>query len=192
MFATVVLAVALAAGLVWTAPVLVGAASDGGGGWRSLVSGEPGADDGRLGEGATVTVDDTRAPAIARLQPALRAALGRADEGAARAGVTLEVNSGWRSRRYQQVLLDEAEVEYGSREEALRWVATPDTSPHVSGDAVDIAPESAASWLGERGAAFGLCRVYDNEPWHFELRPDAATDGCPATYPTPANDPRLD
>ena len=52
-------------------------------------------------------------------------------------------------------------------------MATPDTSAHVSGDAVDIGPSDAAAWLSEHGAAYGLCRIYGNEPWHYELRPEA-------------------
>ena len=32
------------------------------------------------------------------------------------------------------------DLKYGSEAEAARWVATPDTSAHVSGDAVDIGP----------------------------------------------------
>ena len=64
---------------------------------------------------------------------------------------------------------------YGSEAEAARWVATPDTSAHVSGDAVDIGPSAAAAWLSEHGAAYGLCQIYGNEPWHYELRPDAAS-----------------
>jgi len=42
------------------------------------------------------------------------------------------------SPEYQNQLLREAVVKYGSDEEAARWVATADTSAHVMGDAVDI------------------------------------------------------
>ena len=70
-------------------------------------------------------------------------------------------------------------------------MATPDTSPHVSGDAVDIGHADAAEWLSEHGAAYGLCQIYDNEPWHFELRPDAVDHGCPRTYADPTHDPRM-
>ena len=69
---------------------------------------------------------------------------------------------------------------YGSEEEAARWVATADTSAHVSGDAVDIGSSDATAWLSEHGAQYGLCPIYDNEPWHFELRPEAIDQGCPA------------
>ena len=54
------------------------------------------------------------------------------------------VDSGWRSPAYQEHLLREAVPKYGSEAEAARWVATPNTSAHVSGDAVDIGPSGAA------------------------------------------------
>ena len=88
-------------------------------------------------------------------------------------------------------LLDEAVWKYGSEAEAARWVASPDTSPHVSGDAVDIGPSAAAAWLSEHGAAYGLCQIYGNEPWHYELRPEAGAQGCPAMYADPTHDPRM-
>ena len=70
-------------------------------------------------------------------------------------------------------------------------MAGPKTSAHVSGDAVDIGPSGAAAWLSERGTQYGLCPIYLNEPWHFELRPDAATRGCPQQFDDPTADPRL-
>ena len=70
-------------------------------------------------------------------------------------------------------------------------MATPDTSAHVSGDAVDIGPSDAAAWLSEHGAGYGLCQIYDNEPWHYELRPDAIDHGCPPMYADPTHDPRM-
>ena len=72
-----------------------------------------------------------------------------------------------------------------------RWVATPKSSAHVSGEAVDIGPSDATDWLSEHGAAYGLCRVYRNEPWHYELRPAAIDHGCPSMYADPTYDPRM-
>ena len=130
-------------------------------------------------------------PGAAGLDPALRRALRRAARDAADDGVGLRVDSGRRSREHQQRLLDEAIVKYGSEEEAARWVATPDTSAHVSGDAVDIRPPEAAAWLSRNGAQYGLCQIYGNESWHYELRPLAHVEGCPPVYPDPTHDPRL-
>ena len=144
--------------------------------------------DGVVPDGTTVFDDEL--PAIGKLDPALREALRAAARAAAGDGVEIVVNSGWRSRAYQEQLLDEAVAEYGSREEAARWVASPDTSAHVSGDAVDLGPTAATDWLGAHGAAYGLCRTYGNEPWHVELVPDAAEHGCPPPYADPTDDPR--
>jgi D-alanyl-D-alanine carboxypeptidase len=146
-------------------------------------------DDGVLPDG--VTVFDDRYPGVANLDPALRRALREAATDAADDGVAFAVNSGWRSGEYQDQLLREAVSEYGSESEAARWVATADTSPHVSGDAVDIGPFRAAAWLSAHGAAYGLCRIYDNEPWHFERRPRAIERGCPPPYADPTQDPRM-
>lgn len=146
-------------------------------------------EDGALPDGATV-FDDAHA-GIARLDPGLRQALREATEAAAAEGVDLLVNSGWRSPEHQERLLREAVSEHGSEAEAARWVATPDTSPHVSGDAVDVGPFDAAAWLSEHGAGYGLCQIYRNEPWHYELRPRAAVDGCPVPYDDPTSDPRM-
>ena len=129
--------------------------------------------------------------ALGKLDPALRAAVKQATADARRDGIALVVKSGRRSAEQQARLLRKAISKYGSAEEAARWVATPETSLHVSGDAVDIGPSDAAAWLAEHGARYGLCRTYANEPWHYELRPDAIDYGCPAMYPDPTHDPRL-
>jgi zinc D-Ala-D-Ala carboxypeptidase len=138
-----------------------------------------------------VTVFDDQFPAVANLDPRLLRALRQAATDAAGDGVEFLVTSGWRSRAYQEQLLDQAISEYGSEEEAARWVATPKTSAHVSGDAVDIGPSDATAWLSEHGAVYGLCQIYGNEPWHYELRPAAIDHGCPARYADPTQDPRM-
>jgi D-alanyl-D-alanine carboxypeptidase len=145
--------------------------------------------DGVLPDGTTVFDDGI--PGIAKLDPDLLAALRRAASAAADDGVKFVVDSGWRSPAFQDQLLREAVLKYGSEEEAARWVATADTSPHVSGDAVDIGPFGATVWLSEHGARYGLCQIYRNEPWHYELRPRAVDRGCPRMYADPTHDPRM-
>ena len=147
-----------------------------------------GSADGVVSGDATVFSD---VPAVGNLAPDLLAALRHAATDAADSGVELRVNSGWRSTRYQEQLLQQAISKYGSRSVAARWVATPGTSPHVSGDAIDIGDREAVAWLSEHGARFGLCQIYDNEPWHFELRAAADEHGCPPTYADPTHDPRM-
>jgi zinc D-Ala-D-Ala carboxypeptidase len=145
--------------------------------------------EGAVPDGATVF--DGGIPGVAKLDPDLLAALRRAATDAADDGVVFLVDSGWRSPEYQEHLFREAISKYGSAEEAARWVATPDTSAHVSGDAIDIGPSDATAWLSETGAAYGLCQIYGNEPWHYELRPEAGDLGCPPMYGDAAHDPRM-
>jgi D-alanyl-D-alanine carboxypeptidase len=161
------------------APGTVGTAHD------PSATGEAG---GLLPDG-TSPFDNT--PGVTGLEPALLAALQNATNDAAEEDIQIIVNSGWRSEAYQQQLLNEAVVTYGSEKEASRWVATPATSAHVHGDAVDVGSYDATAWLSERGAAYGLCQIYENESWHYELRPDAVTDGCPTMFRDPTEDPRM-
>jgi zinc D-Ala-D-Ala carboxypeptidase len=44
---------------------------------------------------------------------------------------------------------------------------------------------SPDQWLIANGSRFGLCQIYANELWHFELATDAA-GGCPALLPNAA------
>jgi zinc D-Ala-D-Ala carboxypeptidase len=144
---------------------------------------------GAVPDGTTVFDDDL--PGVANLDSDLLGALRQAATDAAGDGVVFFVDSGWRSPEYQEQLLHEAVSKYGSEEEAARWVASPNTSAHVSGDAVDIGHVDATAWLSEHGADYGLCQVYGNEPWHYELRPEAGDHGCPPTYADPTHDPRM-
>jgi hypothetical protein len=151
---------------------------------------------GPLGEADGAVPDGTTAfgdaiPGVAKLDPPLLGALRQAATDAADDGVAFVVDSGWRSPAYQEQLLHEAVLKYGSEAEAAWWVATPATSAHVSGDAVDIGPSRAAAWLSEHGAEYGLCQIYGNEPWHYELRPEAMTEACPAMYADPTQDPTM-
>jgi hypothetical protein len=146
-------------------------------------------DDGALPDGVTVFDDEFRG--VANLDPDLILALREAATDAADDGIELYINSGWRSRDYQEHLLRQAVVEFGSEHEAARWVATADTSPHVSGTAVDIGSVDATAWLSKHGAAYGLCQIYRNEPWHYELRARAIDRGCPRMYADPTHDPRI-
>ncbi len=138
-----------------------------------------------------MTIYDDAIPAVSKLDPGLLKALRQAATAAADDGVEFYVNSGWRSPEYQEELLREAVFKYGSEEEAARWVATATTSPHVSGDAVDMGNSDATEWLSEHGADYGLCQIYENEPWHYELRADAIDRGCPRMYADPTQDPRM-
>ena len=145
--------------------------------------------DGALPDG--VTVFDDEYVGVANLDPALLHALREAVTDGEDEGLDFHVVSGWRATSYQDELFREAVWKYGSQEEAARWVATAGTSPHVSGDAIDIGPAGAAAWLSAHGAEYGLCQIYRNEPWHFELRPASVDRRCPRMYADPSHDPRM-
>lgn len=138
-----------------------------------------------------VSAFDEQHPGIVNLDPDLLRALRDAASDARDDGIEFVVNSGWRSPEYQEQLLRDAVADYGSEEEASRWVATAETSAHVAGGAVDVGSYDATDWLSEHGAQYGLCPIYDNEPWHFELHPEAIDQGCPAKYFDPTEDPRM-
>jgi zinc D-Ala-D-Ala carboxypeptidase len=138
-----------------------------------------------------VTVFDDAVPAVAKLDPDLLKVLHQAATDAAGDGIKFYVNGGWRSPAYQNQLLRKAVSKYRSGKEAARWVATAATSLHVKGEAVDIGHSDATTWLSRHGAQYGLCQIYRNEPWHYELRPAAIDHGCPPMYADPSQDPRL-
>ncbi|MFC4586540.1 M15 family metallopeptidase [Sphaerisporangium corydalis] len=179
-----VMAIAVAAGLCsaafalsarWTDPVASG--------WWGTTGHTVGVGDGVVPDGGRLSPRDTGLPAIANLDPKLLRAVRKAADDASRDGIGIYLTSGWRSKAYQQRLLDEAIVKYGSEREARRYVDTPERSHHVTGQAVDIGPTDADDWLARHGTAYGLCQTYANEMWHFEL---TITPG--GTCPTPLTD----
>ena len=144
-----------------------------------LVEPPPGIQDGDPGYAESMSPFDDALPAIANLGPDLRTAMQDAAREAQADGIDLYLTSGWRSAFFQRWLLDDAIAKYGSVEEASRYVSTPEKSKHVSGDAVDVGPTDGAYWMAGNGYRFGLCQIYANEIWHYEL---ATTPGgaCPA------------
>src|SRR5262249_41816644 len=125
--------------------------------------------DGYIADGEGLSPFATDYPAVGNLAPELLAAVQHASTDAARAGVAPIVTSGGRSGRYQHSPLDVAIAQYGSEAEARRWVNTPEKSTHVTGKAVDIGPTAAALWLRQHGNRYGLCQIYADEMWHYEL-----------------------
>lgn len=140
---------------------------------------------GWIPDGQRLSPFDLSDPAVNRLDPALLNALERATRAAATDGVTVGLTSGWRSPAFQQRLFDDAVVTYGSAAAASQYVASPQVSKHVIGKAVDVGPAAADSWLIRNGAAYGLCQIYANEIWHFELASDYG-GACPPLRPNAA------
>jgi D-alanyl-D-alanine carboxypeptidase len=141
--------------------------------------------EGGLPNGQRLSLFDLSSPAVNRLDPALLDAIQRATRSAAADGITVGLTSGWRSPEFQQRLFDDAVVQYGSADIASQYVASPEVSRHVVGKAVDVGPAGADDWLISNGSAFGLCQIYANEIWHFELAADYG-GSCPPLRPNAA------
>ena len=108
-----------------------------------------------------------------------------AQAAAAEDGQKIYIVSGFRSLSRQKTLFNNAIRKYGSIDEASKWVAPPLVSHHPWGIAIDVNYPNepvGAGWLETHGAKFGLCRVFENEWWHFE--PVIAPGWkCPALVP---------
>ena len=108
-----------------------------------------------------------------------------AQAAAKKDGQALYIASGFRSMSRQKTLFAQAIKKYGSAAEASKWVSPPLVSHHPWGVAIDVNYPNepvGAGWLEVNGAKFGLCRVFDNEWWHFE--PVIAPGWkCPALVP---------
>ena len=120
---------------------------------------------------------------------ATRDAFAAMASAALEAGVHLEVNSGFRSYRYQRQLVQERLAKGLSFEDAVRWVAPPGYSEHITGQAVDFVPTNrsfartaAYQWLRENADAFCFRETYPEEgpggfswePWHWRYEKCAA------------------
>ncbi|MBX7432506.1 M15 family metallopeptidase [Mycobacterium sp. Y57] len=140
---------------------------------------------GWLPDGTMLSPFDSANPILSQLDPALLQAVRSAAGLAGSQGVDIRVTSGWRSKGFQQRLFDDAVANYGSIAKAAEFVATPEVSKHVTGQAVDIGPAQADSWLIANGRQFGLCQIYANEIWHFELAVDEYGN-CPPLRPNAA------
>jgi D-alanyl-D-alanine carboxypeptidase len=112
------------------------------------------------------------------LLPEARDALTAMAAQAARDGIELRIDSGYRSAAYQRkVYIRLMEEKNKSFAEAARYVAPPGYSEHMLGLAVDFAPSDwrfvktpAYGWLKQHAAAFGFRETYpesrpNHQPW---------------------------
>jgi hypothetical protein len=93
------------------------------------------------------------------MRPDVAAAFDRMSAAAARAGLTLSVNSGFRSDAEQARLF--------AAHPDPKWVAPPGTSLHRYGTELDLGPPAAYAWLAANARRFGFIKRYAWEPWHF-------------------------
>ena len=97
-------------------------------------------------------------------------------------GILLQVDSGFRSHRFQKRVLESLLVEDRPFLNAIRWTAPPGYSEHITGRAVDFVPSDADfkdvpayQWLRQHAADFcfkesyplGNARGFEWEPWHW-------------------------
>ena len=133
--------------------------------------------------GQTELKEGTERPT--QLHPQLLARFHSAQAAAKELGIELSIDSGYRTLEKQNYLYQRAIKTYKSADEAIKWVLPENLSRHPWGLALDVNlnhDKSGASWLETNGATFGLCRVYENEWWHFE--PLIAPGGiCPPLMP---------
>jgi zinc D-Ala-D-Ala carboxypeptidase len=114
------------------------------------------------------------------LTPATRAAFEAArTEALWRHGELIGLTDGYRDPQAQARLFAASVRRTGSAALARYWTLPPHESGHVAGIALDVRPAEGARWLERHGSRHHLYRVYDNEWWHFEYRPDGRPERLP-------------
>jgi hypothetical protein len=93
------------------------------------------------------------------MRPDVGAAFDRMAAAAARDGIQLLVNSGFRSDAEQARL-------YAANPDP-RMVAPPGTSLHRCATELDLGPPAAYGWLDANAPRFGFVKRYSWEPWHW-------------------------
>jgi hypothetical protein len=93
------------------------------------------------------------------MRPDVAAGFDLMAAAAARAGIALVVNSGFRSDAEQAALF--------AAHPDPRWVAPPGHSLHRCATELDLGPPSAYGWLAANAARFGFEQRYSWESWHY-------------------------
>ena len=96
------------------------------------------------------------------MRPDVAAAFDRLAAAASADGVSLIINSGFRSDAEQAALF--------AQNPDPQWVAPPGTSLHRCATELDLGPPSAYGWLAANAGRFGFEKRYSWEPWHYETR----------------------
>ena len=106
------------------------------------------------------------------------------------AGVYLEVDSGFRSYRYQKQIFEKRLARGVNFDDVVRWIAPPGYSEHITGRVVDFIPSdpsfsrtAAYKWLRANADAFCFGESHPKtgtegfswEPWHWRYE-DCDTD----------------
>jgi len=125
-------------------------------------AGAPAAPSGEA-EGTMATGGGYSGPLVYRqghgMRPDVAAAFDRMAAAAAQAGVTLIVNSAFRS--------DAEQAELFAAHPDPTWVAPPGHSLHRCATELDLGPETAYGWLAANASGFGFVQRYSWEAWHY-------------------------
>ena len=113
------------------------------------------------------------------MRPDVALAFDRMAAAARGAGVSLAINSAFRSDAEQARLF--------AAHPDPKWVAPPGTSLHRYGTELDLGPPSAYGWLAANARRFGFIKRYAWEPWHFGF--GANPRDVPAQYGAGSRDP---
>lgn len=100
-------------------------------------------------------------------------AFERMKAAAAKAGVALQIRSGFRSNERQALLYRRWLAGTGNR------AARPGYSNHQSGRALDLVIVEAKTfyWLDKHARTYGFRRTVRDEPWHWEYFPRRRATG---------------
>lgn len=93
------------------------------------------------------------------MRPDVAAAFDQMAAAASAAGVTLAINSAFRSDAEQAALF--------AANPNPTMVARPGQSLHRCGTELDIGPPAAYAWLAVNATRFGFVQRYSWEPWHY-------------------------
>ncbi|MDX6602902.1 MAG: hypothetical protein QOF13_2104 [Solirubrobacterales bacterium] len=93
------------------------------------------------------------------MRPDVAAAFDRMAAAATGAGVSLIVNSAFRSDAEQAALF--------AAHPDPTWVAPPGHSLHRCATELDLGPETAYGWLAANASGFGFVQRYSWEAWHY-------------------------
>src|SRR5262245_14580534 len=93
------------------------------------------------------------------MRPDVAAAFDRMAAAAAGAGITLVINSAYRSDAEQAKLF--------AAHPDPTWVAPPGQSLHRCATELDLGPPTAYGWLARNAPRFGFVKRYSWEAWHF-------------------------
>jgi transglycosylase-like protein with SLT domain/D-alanyl-D-alanine carboxypeptidase-like protein/putative Flp pilus-assembly TadE/G-like protein len=93
------------------------------------------------------------------MRPDVAEAFDRMAAAARKAGISLVINSAYRS--------DAEQAQLFAQNPDPTWVAPPGQSLHRCATELDLGPSSAYGWLADNARRFGFLKRYPWEPWHF-------------------------